>query len=152
MKFDKEYHKQYWHKRRKKIIDYLGGKCIKCGSKEKLEIDHINANEKVCNVKDNLTFKTMKEEIDKCQVLCYDCHKEKSISERKPFIHGSRYGWQKKHCKCNDCQSTKIIQEKERNLKRRKLPGVAELADALDSRSSAFGRGGSTPSSGTNLK
>ena len=56
--------------------------CVKCGSKERLELDHINPEEKEWNPKRSMCSKNLTErfwkEIDKCQLLCYDCHKEKT--------------------------------------------------------------------------
>jgi len=56
--------------------------CVKCGSKERLELDHINPEEKEWNPKHSMCSKKLTEnfwkEIDKCQLLCYVCHKEKT--------------------------------------------------------------------------
>jgi len=56
--------------------------CVKCGSKEQLELDHINEEEKEWNPRRSMCSKTLTKrfwkEIDKCQLLCYDCHKEKT--------------------------------------------------------------------------
>ena len=56
--------------------------CIKCGSKKQLELDHVNPKEKEWNPKRSMGSKNLTErfwkEIDKCQLLCYDCHKEKT--------------------------------------------------------------------------
>ena len=56
--------------------------CVKCGSKERLELDHINPEEKEWNPKRSMCSKNLTKrfwkEIDKCQLLCYDCHKEKT--------------------------------------------------------------------------
>ena len=63
--------------------------CIKCGSKEQLELDHVNPKEKEWNPKRSMGSKNLTErfwkEIDKCQLLCYDCHKEKT---KKGFEKG----------------------------------------------------------------
>ena len=56
--------------------------CVKCGSKQQLELDHINPEDKEWNPKRSMSSKKLSEkfwkEIDKCQLLCYDCHKEKT--------------------------------------------------------------------------
>ena len=63
--------------------------CIKCGNKEQLELDHINPEVKKWNPKRSMCSKTLTEnfwkEINKCQLLCYDCHKEKT---KKSFRKG----------------------------------------------------------------
>jgi len=40
----KIWHVNYWGKMRKELIDYMGGKCVKCGFKDirALQIDHVN--------------------------------------------------------------------------------------------------------------
>ena len=54
--------------------------CVKCGSKERLELDHINPKEKEWNPKRSMCSKNLTErfwkEINKCQLLCFDCHKD----------------------------------------------------------------------------
>ena len=56
--------------------------CVKCGSKKRLELDHINPKEKEWNPKRSMCSKNLTErfwkEINKCQLLCYNCHKEKT--------------------------------------------------------------------------
>ncbi len=73
-------------KRKMKIecIEYLGGKCVVCGATERLEFDHIKREGKKYEISAKLSYKfdNLKEELDKCQLLCYDCHKIKTKSER----------------------------------------------------------------------
>lgn len=61
--------------------------CIECGSKERLELDHINPEEKEWNPKRSMCSKKLTEnfwkEINKCQLLCYDCHKEKTVNMQR---------------------------------------------------------------------
>lgn len=62
-------------------IDYLGGKCSKCGYNKciaALEFHHINPNEKdidYANYKWTFSDK-LKSELDKCVLLCANCHRE----------------------------------------------------------------------------
>ena len=91
----KEYDKKYYQLNKEKIsecykerksycLEYLGGKCVKCGTTHNLEFDHIKRDTKKYNItrKVDKTFDILKEELDKCQLLCYDCHKIKTKSER----------------------------------------------------------------------
>lgn len=41
----REYNLQYYHNKRYKLIQQLGGKCAICGSTENLEFDHIDSTE-----------------------------------------------------------------------------------------------------------
>ena len=80
----KELAKKYRKEKKAICLEYLGGKCVKCGSTERLEFDHIKREEKKYDITPKLTsnFDILKEELDKCQLLCYDCHKIKTKSER----------------------------------------------------------------------
>jgi len=66
---------------KRKLIDYSGGKCVKCGYSKcnsALAFHHINPNEKEfavgCGV--TVSYDTHKLECDKCLVLCHNCHSE----------------------------------------------------------------------------
>jgi 5-methylcytosine-specific restriction endonuclease McrA len=72
--------RDYKKKRRQKIKDYLGGKCVGCGTTENLQFDHIDKRDRsfkianhVCMAWDKLTA-----EADKCQLLCKECHQVKT--------------------------------------------------------------------------
>lgn len=61
----------------------MGGKCVTCGKKEDLEIDHIDPNTKSFSIGEVIThsWAKIKPEIDKCQLLCKACHKAKSETD-----------------------------------------------------------------------
>jgi uncharacterized protein YerC len=63
-----------------KCINYLGGSCIKCGESSffKLAFHHKNPNEKEFNFgnKINIRWSKLKDELDKCDLLCQNCHRE----------------------------------------------------------------------------
>lgn len=105
--YTKKYHREYWQKRRRKIIDYLGGKCVKCGATDDLEIDHIDPSKKSFHISQRLSLRTQKEEIDKCQLLCEKHHIEKTVAEKKPFTHGTIYAFMKAKCVCALCVGAK---------------------------------------------
>lgn len=60
---------------RKHLIELLGEKCEKCGSKTKLELDHINP-----------LFKGGGDISKNIQLLCRNCHIEKSRQDKKKII------------------------------------------------------------------
>jgi hypothetical protein len=72
------------HKRRhvlkEKSIEYKGGKCEKCGydkSKRALSFHHLDPNEKEFTVSSaNKSWERVKSELDKCLLLCMNCHME----------------------------------------------------------------------------
>ena len=62
-------------------IDKLGGKCKKCGNNKQylLEFHHRNPNEKDGGISEfakRYDLGKFFEEIDKCDLLCCNCHKE----------------------------------------------------------------------------
>jgi len=79
-----EYAKAHRDKRRAYCREYLGGKCVVCGTTKRLEFDHIDRTTKKYTIASRVhqDFTILKEELDKCQLLCVDCHKVKTKSER----------------------------------------------------------------------
>lgn len=73
-------------KRRKKLkilsIEYKGGKCQICGYKRcvgALELHHINKSDKNFGIGDKgytRSWEKVKSELDKCILLCANCHRE----------------------------------------------------------------------------
>lgn len=83
-------HVALWRKRtRQKAIQHLGGKCIICGYKkypEVLEFHHKDPTKKSFGLSmRGLTrsWEKTKEEIEKCDLLCANCHRERHVEERK---------------------------------------------------------------------
>ena len=63
-------------------LEYKGGKCQKCGYDKyigALELHHLNPNEKEFNLSDRnikLDWEAIKKELDKCILVCANCHRE----------------------------------------------------------------------------
>ena len=93
---DKHLIKERYEKNFAIVVKYLEERdnhkgCIGCGSKQQLELDHINREDKEWNPKHSMCSKKLRErfwkEINKCQLLCYDCHREKTGNQfRKGVI------------------------------------------------------------------
>ena len=68
-------------KRRKILIEHLGGKCCGCGATENLQFDHLDRTQKSFNIGKCLdhSLEKLVAEADKCQLLCYNCHEVKSL-------------------------------------------------------------------------
>ncbi len=74
------------YKRRKKIrrmaIEYKGGRCNLCGYNrciEALEFHHNNSSGKDFSISEKgytRSWAVVKEELDKCSLLCANCHRE----------------------------------------------------------------------------
>jgi predicted HNH restriction endonuclease len=80
---------QNWRKKKRRdliklaCIQYLGGVCMKCHHRQHpstFDFHHRNPNNKVFSIsaaiyKDDLTFEQIKDELDKCDLLCSNCHR-----------------------------------------------------------------------------
>lgn len=88
----RQYFIQAVAKRRRKVrlmaIQHLGGKCIRCGySKyaEVLEFHHRDPSQKDFNVSlkgHSRSWERVKREIEKCDLLCANCHREKHVEQK----------------------------------------------------------------------
>ena len=70
-----------YHQALSEAKEQLGGKCVKCGTIENLQFDHIHPKDKLFAITKQLLMsdrKKFQEELDKCQLLCCDCHLEKT--------------------------------------------------------------------------
>ena len=87
---DLDRNRAYYKENRAFLIDYLGGKCTACGTTENLELDHKNPDEKLFNPCKRLTVRNLSDEImkevDKCHLLCRDCHNKKTWTLDKDTI------------------------------------------------------------------
>ena len=108
------------------IIQYLGGKCSRCDSKERLQTDHKDRTTKLFNIStgiQNVSKKKLWEEIEKCQLLCKSCHWEKGIEmgDIKQSTHGSpgMYDKRRHNCKCDICKEGNNKRSREWKCKKR---------------------------------
>jgi 5-methylcytosine-specific restriction endonuclease McrA len=96
----REYKKIWIAKRR---ADFFKDKCcVKCGYRKKLELDHINRENKISHNIWSWTKSKREKELEKCQVLCYTCHKEKTKLESIALRQHGRT-WYGYGCRCEIC-------------------------------------------------
>ena len=116
-----EYHREYYYTRRAKLLAYLGDKCVRCGSEESLEFDHIEPELKSFDISANMTLSnpSVRAELDKCQLLCTPCHRAKTATENSGWTHGTWYSWQTMGCRCEVCWPLWRQFNDERNAARR---------------------------------
>lgn len=71
-----EYQRKWIARRRSEFLD--GKSCVECGSDSNLEIDHVDPNAKVAHRVWSWAKERRDRELRKCQILCHDCHVEKT--------------------------------------------------------------------------
>lgn len=74
-------------KKKERAVAYKGGRCERCGYDKciaAMDFHHINPEEKLYTVKDLMArrWDLIKSEIDKCVLLCSNCHREEHWNER----------------------------------------------------------------------
>ena len=83
--------------------EYLGNECFFCGEEEYLHFHHVNPEEKSYTVtsKYSYAWDTLVLELDKCILLCDDCHKD--VHRPKELTH-NRWRFVKYKCRCMTCK------------------------------------------------
>ncbi len=77
-----------WQRERKlEAIKYKGNKCVKCGYDKcpgALDFHHLDPSKKDFSIsrKKNCSFETIKPELDKCILVCRNCHAELHFGEK----------------------------------------------------------------------
>jgi 5-methylcytosine-specific restriction endonuclease McrA len=76
--------------RRQRLIEMLGGECVRCGTTDDLEFDHIDPSTKLFAVGSDMSraWAKLVEEALKTQLLCRPCHVEKGREDRPEPSHG----------------------------------------------------------------
>ena len=111
-----------WIKRRRTEWIKANGPCRKCGSWKSPEVDHIDPTTKEYEPAHlwSLSRQRREKELVKCQVLCEDCHKEKTRAEQAtPLIHGTLKGYKTHDCHCIECRRANADWKAENEKKHR---------------------------------
>jgi hypothetical protein len=72
----------HWLRRERKIkaVNYLGGKCVRCGYKKCMgALDFHHKGNKSFGIGNSLStcgWEKLRQELDKCELLCRNCHSE----------------------------------------------------------------------------
>ncbi len=104
-------HLERYHRLRKEAIDQLGGCCVGCGSRENLELDHIDPKSKSFEVSKflSVSLEDFRKELKKCQLLCRKCHVKKTLKEQGKLptgTHGTLSTYSHGKCRCQKCKDT----------------------------------------------
>ena len=119
----REYMLRRYHERRRKAIKQLGGKCMRCGTRAKLEIDHIDPKKKSFAIGRlwSASQKKFDAELRKCQLLCERHHSDKTLADRgqkrAKGTHGTLSSYA--YCKCDLCREVHSAYCREYDRKRR---------------------------------
>ena len=129
----KEYMRKYMAQRharqRARGIEYLGVKCVDCGTTDRLEFDHKDPPEKEFTISSKFTrgWARLVEELDKCDLRCVPCHRRRTAAQRAVPHGGGVSG--KKNCYCELCKPVK----QEYNRRYRKNRGGTVVANGTNS-------------------
>lgn len=99
----------------------MGGVCVICGSTDRLEFDHIDPTTKTFNIGKmwSASDAVIEAELQKCQLLCYAHHRQKSGAEITAKAKHGGWTWAvKRKCPCEKCELARI-EYKRKNRKRR---------------------------------
>lgn len=103
---------RYRNRQKEKSVLYLGGKCIKCGyskSLAALDFHHTDPNKKDWKPSRLMSYRweIVKAELDKCELLCANCHRELHEGVTQFDLLKSPVGQRKTYTKiCPKCQMT----------------------------------------------
>ncbi len=118
----RDYMRNRYHSVRDRVMKELGGKCARCGSKKDLQFDHINSSKKKLRMADihSVSDARLQEELKNVQILCRECHHEKSheawdFNAPEPK-HGTYWMYRKHGCRCPKC--VKAYQKKQKQWKK----------------------------------
>lgn len=106
-----EYQRKRKRERRKKFLMLLGGRCAVCGSQKNLQFDHLDPKKKKFHIARmiNAPEDVVQKEVEKCQLLCEDCHRLKTKEKWEYALpespHGSLWRYKKYKCRCDKCKA-----------------------------------------------
>lgn len=109
---DPETRRQYQRKwcARNRAEFFAGKTCVRCGSDQDLELDHIDRKQKIDHVIWSWSKVRREAELAKCQVLCGPCHKQKTradLNERIECANGHPWN-HNKYGDCVDCKRERM--------------------------------------------
>jgi hypothetical protein len=102
--------------RRQQLIELAGGKCIRCGSTDRLEFDHRDRSTKQFELSGsglNRSWAKLLIELQKCDLLCHVHHRVKTVQykeagggQNKILVpqHGTVHCYTVNKCRCVDCR------------------------------------------------
>lgn len=128
-----------------KSINYLGGKCIKCKEDNILVLTfhHINPTEKEFSYNDYKSYRwsILKNELDKCEILCHNCHREFHHNKnnlkygdsrrRNKNIYLEYSGSFCKECGYDKCPASLTFHHRDSNIKDFSIGSIGNKFDSI---------------------
>ena len=123
----REYQRTWMARRRAMAVKVLGGKCAWCGSTENLEFDHIHPKDKDPDLRGkqgsmwSWPWQRIETELEKCWLLCHECHRVKTRDDRPEVIHGTAGMWHRFKCRCQECRAWMAASQRAYRARKREL-------------------------------
>lgn len=93
---------------------FQGKKCTKCNTEKGLQLDHIVPKLKVSHNIWSWSKERQDNELQKCQILCKECHKNKTANDFNFYRHGTNNQYDR-GCRCISCKEVKRIKNSKRS-------------------------------------
>jgi hypothetical protein len=118
----REYQRRWYNARRAQWI--VDKSCVRCGSQDRLEVDHIDRASKVTNRVWSWSRERREDELAKCQVLCHDCHVVKTADDAMRARGHNRKRYYRDKCRCDVCTDAVRRYNERKNEMRRVIRAV----------------------------
>lgn len=106
---------------------WLADKCCAwCGSRQDLELDHVDPTVKVTHNVWSWTQARREVELAKCQVLCQRCHLVKTRDDRPEVLHGTANMYHTYRCRCRECKDWMAADKRDYRARKRAQQDVAQ--------------------------
>ena len=134
-------------KRKNDAVIYKGGSCYRCGynkSNAALTFHHLDPKEKEFTISHKgkiRPWEELKKELDKCVLLCHNCHAEVheeestkkimdeyfevSKNKKKEIKHGTAVAYTYHKCRCNECKEYNALRNRKYKKPDRSPSGLA---------------------------
>lgn len=105
--YSRAYSRQRYSRFKSKVFAVLGNACRQCGSRDRLQVDHIDPALKSFTISEaySMPWDSVVEELTKCQPLCSKCHKTKTDNEQRGPAHGTFGSYRNARCRCKVCKA-----------------------------------------------
>lgn len=117
-RYQPSYQRRRYEEKHAALIAHLGGRCIRCGSLNDLQFDHVDPSTKCFSIMERwkLSIEDLAEELAKCQLLCHPCHAEKHAAVLAEHGTVRRY---RQGCR-QECCRRAVREQRQKYPRRRK--------------------------------